>query len=75
MCSSSAVRHGRIEFDEDVARLDALAIADVNGAHDAGLERLYQLDTAAGDDFAGRRGDDIDMTDSLPRSTPGKTAR
>ena len=59
-------RHGGIEFNEDVARLDALPIVDVNGAHDAGLERLYQLDTAAGHDFAGCGRDDIDMPEACP---------
>ena len=47
-------------------RAIALAIANVNGADDAGLEGLYQLDAAVGDDFAGRRGDDIDMPETCP---------
>ncbi len=59
-------RHGRIEFNEDVARLHPLPIVDVNGAHDTSLERLNQLDATAGDDFAGRRCDDIDMSDDCP---------
>ena len=59
-------RHGRIELDQDVTRLNALPIMNVNGAHDAGLERLYQLDAAAGDDFAGGGRDNIDMPEACP---------
>ena len=45
-------------------RAIALAIANVNGAHDAGLEGLYQLDAAVGDELGG--GDDIDMPETCP---------
>jgi hypothetical protein len=38
----------------------------MNGANDAGLEGLYQLDAAVGDDLAGRGGDDIDMPEACP---------
>ena len=60
------LRHGRIEFDQHVTRLDALAIADMNGAHDAGFEGLYQLNAAARDDFSGCRRHDIDMPKRCP---------
>jgi len=49
-----------------VTRFKALTIADMNSANDAGLERLDQFDTTAGHDFAGRGGDDIDMSDACP---------
>ena len=39
--------HGRVEFDQHVARLDLLAVADMDGADDAGLERLDDLGAAA----------------------------
>ncbi len=61
------IAHGRIELDENVAGLDALAILDMDGADDAGGERLHHLDAAAGHDLAGRRGDDIDLADTRPR--------
>jgi hypothetical protein len=38
----------------------------MNSAHDGGLERLDQLDTTAGHDFAGCRGDDIDVPEACP---------
>ena len=63
--------HCRIELNQNVTRLDALAIAHVDGAHDAGLEWLYQLDPTARDDLAGGGRDDIDMPESRPDQ--GKT--
>ena len=68
-------RHGGIEFDQHVTRLDALAVANVNGAYDAGLEGLYQLDAAARDDFAGRRRDNIDMPEGCPDQRQNRTAQ
>ena len=47
ICPSLRHCHGRVELDQDVARPDALAVADMDGAHDAGLERLDRLGAAA----------------------------
>ena len=58
--------HRRVELDEDIAGLDALPIADLDGAYDAGLEWLDQLDAAVGHDLAGRRGDDVDVPETGP---------
>ena len=75
MCSSSAARHGGIELDEDVAGLDALPVVDLDGAHDAGLERLDQLDAAVGHDFAGRGGDDVDVPETRPDQAKAEQRR
>ena len=68
-------RHRRIELDQHVTRLDALPVANVNGAYDAGLEGLYQLDAAARDDLAGRGRDDIDMPEGCPDQRQAEQAR
>ena len=39
---------------------------DVDGAYNAGLKRLYQLDATARHDLSGCRRDDIDMSESRP---------
>jgi hypothetical protein len=39
-------RHSGVEFDEQLARFDLVSVLDVNGAHDAGLERLNELGAA-----------------------------
>jgi hypothetical protein len=51
--------HGWIEFDQHLANFYGLAVADVDGAHHAGLERLDQLGATAGDDLARRRRHDV----------------
>ena len=58
--------HGRIELDQHVARLDGLAVADMDRPHDAGLERLDDLGAAAGNDLAWRHRDDVDRADARP---------
>ena len=58
--------HGGIEFDQDVARLHALAVMHVNYANDPGLKRLYQLDAAARDDLPGRECNNIDLPEGRP---------
>ena len=58
--------HGRIELDKDVVGIDALAVADMDRTHDAGLERLDGLGTAARNDLARRHGDDVDRADARP---------
>ena len=60
-------RHGRIEFDQNVAGLYALPVADVDGANNARLERLDQLGAPARHDLAGRGRDDIDAAERRPR--------
>ena len=44
-------RHRRIEFDQSLTRLNALAIANINGAYNASLEGLYQFDATARNDL------------------------
>ena len=66
--------HGGIELDENLAGLDALPVLNVDGAHNAGLERLDDLDAAAGNDLAGRRGDDIDMAEARPEQGQAEQA-
>src|ERR687888_338395 len=56
--------HGWIELDKGVAGADTLAVADMDGAHDAGLERLYGLSAAGWNDLAGRDGDNIDCANA-----------
>ena len=58
--------HGRIERDQNVARLHHLAVVDVDGSHDAGFERLDHLGAAGRNDLPGRRSDDIDLTEKRP---------
>ena len=58
--------HGWIELDEDVAGFHALTVSDMDRPHDAGLERLDRLRSAAWDDLAGRHRDDIDRADAGP---------
>ena len=67
--------HGRIELDQHVARLDALAVAHMDRAHDAGLERLDDLGAAGRDDLAGRGGDDVDRAEARPGERGGRTPR
>ena len=55
--------HGGVEFDQNVARLDALAVANMDGPDHAGLERLDDLGTAGGNDLSGRRGDDVQFAE------------
>ena len=58
--------HGRIELKKDVAGTDALAVADVDRTHHAGLERLDGLGAAARNDLARRHGDNVDRADARP---------
>ena len=58
--------HGGVELDEHVARLYRHPVAHVNGAHHSRLVRLNGLGAAAGDDLAGRRGDDVDLAECRP---------
>ena len=60
--------HRRIELDQHVAGLDALPIADMDGANNAGLERLDHFGPAARNDLAGCGGNDVD----LPEARPGQ---
>src|SRR6516162_5109363 len=61
-------RHGyrRVELDEDIAGFDALAVADVDSAHNSRLERLDDLGPPGGNDLARRRGDDVDFAQARP---------
>ena len=68
-------RHGGIEFDQHVARFDALAVANVNGAYDAGFERLDQLDAAAGHDLARMQTRQYRHGRKPPRSAPDRRAQ
>ena len=65
-CPSSACVHRRIELDQHVAGLDALPIADMDRANNAGLERLNHLGPAARDDLAGCGGNDVDLPEACP---------
>jgi hypothetical protein len=59
-------RHRRVELDQDVAGLDTLSVANLDGADNARLERLDQLCAPTRHDLAGRGGDDIDATERRP---------
>ena len=59
-------RHSWIELDQHVARLDALAILGMNGAYDAGLKGLNELNSAARHYFAGSGSDNVDMPENCP---------
>ncbi len=63
---------GRVELDEHLAGLHALAVMNMNGAHDAGLERLDQFGATAGDDLALRRGNDVDLAEIGPGDRGGE---
>ena len=58
---------GRIKLDQYLARLDRLAILDVDRPYDAALQRLEGLGTAARDDLALRDGDDVDPAERRPQ--------
>src|SRR5262249_22218571 len=58
--------HGRIELDQELPSLDALPVADVDGPHHTGLERLDDFGAPTRDDFSRRRGDDIDLAKRRP---------
>ena len=58
--------HCRVEFDEALAGFNALSVVNVNGPHDAGIQRLDQLGPAAGNDLAIGRGDDVDLAEGGP---------
>ena len=60
------VIHGLIELDQGLGGLDHLPVADMNGAHDAGLEGLDDLGASARDDLAFRRANNVDPTDKGP---------
>ena len=67
--------HGGIEFDQHVARLDALAVAHMDRTHHARLERLDDLGAAGGDDLARGHGHDVDRADARPGEGGGRTPR
>ncbi len=56
-------RHRRVELDQNVAGLDALSVAYVDGADNARFEWLDQLGTPAGHDLARRGCDDVDVAE------------
>src|SRR5450755_1530641 len=58
--------HRGVKFDQNVASLDALTIANSDGANNAGFERLYDLGPASWDDLSRRRADNIDMAERCP---------
>src|SRR5262249_3622870 len=58
--------HGRIELDQHLPSLNALPVANTDGPHDAGLERLDDFGAPARDDFSRRRGDDVDLAKRRP---------
>ena len=59
-------RLGARRLADWAAGRDGLTITHMNGAHHASLERLHHFGTAAGDDLAGRCGNDVDATDNRP---------
>jgi hypothetical protein len=48
---------GGVEFEQQVAGVDMIAVGDADRFDDADFERLNQLDLTRGDDAAGRGGD------------------
>jgi len=58
--------HRGIELHKRIAGFYALAVVDVDGANDAGLERLNDLSAAARDDFAWSDSDNIDGAEYCP---------
>src|SRR2546430_7650746 len=60
---SLRLAHRWIEFDEHVASPDALAVAHVDRANDAGLKWLDYLCAAAWNDLARRSRDNVDAAE------------
>src|SRR5262249_37444328 len=54
------------ELDQHLPSLNALPVANTDGPHDAGLERLDDFGAPARDDFSRRRGDDVDLAKRRP---------
>jgi Na+-translocating ferredoxin:NAD+ oxidoreductase RnfC subunit len=61
-----ALVDGGIELDQHIARTDALAVRDPDGAHDASLEGLDHLAVAGRYDLAGGGGHDVHMAQARP---------
>ena len=66
--------HGRIKLDEDGAGAYALTVADMDCAHDAGLERLDGFGSAARDDPARCDRDNVDRADARPGQGNGENS-
>ncbi len=58
---------GGIELDQQVAGLDRLAVAHMDGLDHPGLERLDHLVAAMDDDLARRGRHDVDLAEKRPR--------
>jgi hypothetical protein len=67
-CQVVALRHARrrVELDQHIARLYALAILHMDRTDDADFERLDGLGATGRDDLAGGRGDYIDLAPDRP---------
>ena len=57
---------GRVEFNEDLARFDALPVLDMDGADHTNLERLDHLGASALNDLARRASDELDVPERRP---------
>ena len=55
-----------IELNQNVARSNALPIADMNCANDARFKRLNNFCAAGRDYFSGRRRDNVNLTKGSP---------
>ena len=58
--------HRRIELNQNISRFDDLPIVNVNGAHDTRFKWLHQFDATAGDNLAGRKRNDVDVSKASP---------
>jgi hypothetical protein len=57
---------GGIELDQHIARIDVAAVAHVDAAHNARLQRLDHLGVVVHHQAAGGRGHDVDLGNDAP---------
>ena len=67
-------RFGGVEFDENLARADMLAVFDMDGHHLAAVDGLDGLHAAGGLDLALRHRDDVDAAEIAPGNDKGEQA-
>jgi hypothetical protein len=64
--------HGRVKLDQNLAGGDGLSIVHMDGANDAGFERLDYLGSPAGDDPTCCGRDNVEFAEARPGERQAK---